>query len=85
MKTTWRAEIPIRFAEATVAQVKRLLGTVMPYETGYSAAHTEKTDFSIVGNSSIPDYFDVREAWPNCASISGRVRFVTSMSFHLYS
>jgi len=72
-KTTWKAEISTRFANATVADIKKLLGTVLPGEAGYYEPEVEKTTFKLKG-TAIPDSFDVRTAWPECAAISGRVR-----------
>jgi len=73
MKTTWRAEIPVKFANATVAHVKGMLGTILPHEEGYIAPTLEKTMWSIK-DSDIPDSVDVRDAWANCAAIVGHVR-----------
>lgn len=73
MKTTWHAAVPIKFANATVAHVKQMLGTVLPHEEGYMAPAIEKTQWSIK-DDAIPESFDVRTAWPNCASVTGRVR-----------
>ena len=73
MKTTWKATVSTRFANATVADVKRMLGTVMPGEEGYYAPEEEKTVFA-TPNSAVPESFDVRTAWPECAAITGRVR-----------
>lgn len=72
-QTTWTAAMPIRFANATVADVKVMLGTVMPHEEGYEAPEEEKTTGWTTENSAIPASFDARTAWPQCASI-GRVR-----------
>jgi len=72
MKTTWKASIPLRFQNSTIADVKRQLGTIMPGEENYFLPQ-EKTEFKIK-DSDIPTSFDVREAWPQCASITGRVR-----------
>ncbi len=35
IKTTWKAAIPIKFSNATVADIKNLLGTILPHEKGY--------------------------------------------------
>jgi len=70
-KTTWKAGVNVRFANATVADFKRLLGTIMPNEEGYLAPVLEKTQFL---GLTVPDSFDVRTAWPNCAAITGHVR-----------
>lgn len=72
-KTTWKAAINTRFANATVADIKMLLGTVMPGEPGYYAPEVVKTEFT-TPDSAIPESFDVRTAWPECSSITGRVR-----------
>jgi len=71
MKTTWVAEVSARFANATVADVKRQLGTILSTEEGYIAPELEKTVFK---TDAIPEAFDVRTNWPECASVSGRVR-----------
>jgi cathepsin B len=71
MKTTWKAEVSTRFANASVADVKMLLGTVLPHEAGYYEPEVEKVKFS---DDEIPESFDVRTAWPACAAITGRVR-----------
>jgi len=73
MKTTWHAAVPAKFANATVAHVKGMLGTILPHEEGYIAPTLEKTQFSIE-DSAIPESFDVRDAWPACATIVGHAR-----------
>eukprot|EP01006_Ploeotia_vitrea_P019755 TRINITY_DN51991_c0_g1_i1.p1 TRINITY_DN51991_c0_g1~~TRINITY_DN51991_c0_g1_i1.p1 ORF type:complete len:349 (+),score=34.88 TRINITY_DN51991_c0_g1_i1:32-1078(+) len=70
MKTTWKAHRPIKFHNATVADVKRMLGTILPNEPGYYEP-AEKTTFS---DMAIPTSFDVRTNWPECESITGLVR-----------
>ena len=72
MKTTWTAGVPVRFANATLADLKRQLGTIMPGEDGYQAPEVEQTVFA--KNLAIPSAFDVRTNWPECSSITGRVR-----------
>ena len=72
MKTTWKAERPIKFNNATVADVKRMLGTVLPNEPGYYEP-AEKTTFTLSAEA-IPESFDVRTNWPECAAVTGRVR-----------
>merc|ERR1719329_968009 len=71
MKTTWKAQVPIKFSNATVAEVKKLLGTIMPGEKGYSEPALEKVHFK---DGEIPKSFDVRTAWPECSAVTGRVR-----------
>jgi cathepsin B len=73
LQTTWKASMPMRFENATVADVKRQLGTVLPGEKGYYEPEVEKVGFE-TALSAIPESFDVRTAWPQCASVTGRVR-----------
>lgn len=73
MKTTWKAAVNPRFANATVAHVKRMLGTIMPSDEGYIAPDAVKTEFK-VRDQDIPDTFDARTAWPQCSNIIGHVR-----------
>jgi len=70
MKTTWTAVRSPRFANATIADIKMMLGTVLPGEKGYEEL-PEKTEFK---NQAVPESFDVRTAWPQCAEVTGRVR-----------
>jgi cathepsin B len=73
-KTTWKAGINKRFENATVADVKRMLGTIMPHEKGYIAPEKTKSTFLGKGASDIPESFDLRTAHPECSSITGHVR-----------
>jgi cathepsin B len=73
MKTTWKAEVSVRFTNATVADIKNLLGTVLPGEEGFFEPVLEKKTFK-TDNTAIPESFDVRDAWPACAAVVGRVR-----------
>jgi cathepsin B len=73
MQTTWKAAISPRFANATIADVKLMLGTVLPHEENYMAPVLEKTVFKHTV-SEIPESFDARTAWPQCANIIGHVR-----------
>lgn len=72
MKTTWIASIPVRFANATVADLKRELGTIMPGEEGYQAP--EKESVPLLAAAAVPTSFDVRTNWPECSAITSRVR-----------
>jgi cathepsin B len=75
MKTTWKAGFNTKFHNATVADVKMLLGTVMPGEAGYVEAPPHATAAKpLLKDTPIPESFDLREAQPQCASISGHVR-----------
>lgn len=71
MNPGWTAGTSPRFANATVAEFKLLLGTVLPGEYGYFAL-PEKTDYPTA--EAVPEAFDTRDAWPNCAGITGHVR-----------
>jgi len=71
-QTTWRASIQPRFANATIADVKVMLGTVVPGEEGYFEPLVEKKAF-LTEDSAIPESFDARTNWANCPSIA-RVR-----------
>jgi cathepsin B len=64
--------LPHRFANHTVAAQKMALGTILPGEPGHEAPAVFRTKF--VGVESVPAAFDVRTAWPQCASITGHVR-----------
>jgi len=70
--TTWTASVPHRFANSTVAAQKMALGTVMPHEDGYEAPENHRTKFQ--NFDAIPESFDVRTNWPECAAITGHVR-----------
>jgi len=70
--STWTAGRNGRFQNATLADLKTLLGTVMPDEEGYYEP-AAKTVFA-TPTSNIPESFDVRTNWPNCASVTGHVR-----------
>lgn len=73
MGTTWTAEVSTKFYTATTADVKKLLGTILPGEANYVAPAVEKTLFSTL-QADIPDSFDGRTNWPQCANIIGHVR-----------
>lgn len=72
IQSTWKASVPVRFQNATVGDVMRLLGTVLPGDEGYLEL-PEKTHFKLEADA-IPESFDVRTNWPQCSSITGRVR-----------
>jgi len=64
MKTTWKAAKSPKFANATLHDFKRLLGTVLPHEPGYFAPEIVRTTFM---GGDIPASFDARTAFPKCA------------------
>lgn len=72
-KTTWTAATNTKFSNGTMADVKRLLGTLMPGDKGYSEPELQKNLWK-TKSSDIPESFDVREQWPQCKSITGMVR-----------
>jgi len=76
LQTTWTAGRPSRFNNATVADLKRMLGTFLPHEDGApDYVPPEKTAAMFTtADSDIPEAFDVRTNWPECAAISGMVR-----------
>jgi cathepsin B len=71
-KSTWKASVPFRFENATVADLKRMMGTIMPGDEGY--LELPEREHSLLGVASIPESFDVRTAWPQCIGITGIVR-----------
>lgn len=71
--STWQAAVPPRFANTTVAAQKMGLGTVMPGEEGFQHPDVFRTQFNL-RDTPIPESFDVRTAWPECAAITGHVR-----------
>jgi len=71
-KTTWKAARPSKFNNATVADVKRMLGTVLPHEEGFYEP-APKTTWTTT-SESIPTEFDVRTNWPECSAVTGLVR-----------
>ncbi len=62
-----------RFADATIADVKQMLGTILPGAQNYIHPELTRTQFKY-DDTVIPESFDVRTNWPECASITGHVR-----------
>lgn len=71
LKSTWTAAMPSRFSNATRADVKKLLGTIMPGEENY---YEPPAKSFLMSDTAIPEEFDVRTNWPECAAITGHVR-----------
>ena len=71
--TTWKAGPNRKFENATLGDVKMLLGTVLPHEENYLEPELEKKSF-LTATAAIPEAFDVRTNWPECAAITGMVR-----------
>merc|ERR1712137_1257086 len=70
--TTWVASVPSRFD--TEEDAEMLCGTVLSTDEHFKVP--EEFDFIDHGevNLEVPDNFDVRTQWPNCASVSGHIR-----------
>lgn len=68
---TWKAAVNPRFSNATVADAKRILGTILQGEEGYIPAELTRETFPA---GDIPEAFDSRDAFSSCASIIGHVR-----------
>jgi len=73
LKTTWTAGMSPRFANATLADVKRMLGTFLPGEPEFVPFETFKTEFA-TADGAVPDAFDARTGFAQCANIIGHVR-----------
>ena len=73
LHTTWKAEVSVKFYTATTEDVKKLLGTILPGSERFIAPDVEKKDF-LTATEDIPESFDGRLAWPQCADIIGHVR-----------
>mmetsp|Transcript_10704 Transcript_10704/g.30713 ORF Transcript_10704/g.30713 Transcript_10704/m.30713 type:complete len:348 (-) Transcript_10704:535-1578(-) len=70
--STWKAHMSPRFEGMTMAQAKRMLGTIMPNDLGYvDLGLPEKTFKHTV---SLPDSFDSRDNWSTCADVIGHIR-----------
>jgi len=66
LKTTWRAE-PVayrRFANLTVSDVKRMMGSRRGQEGTLGRVFRAKSDFVA------PASFDARKNWPNCPTVA---------------
>ena len=62
-----------RLYTATTADVQKLLGTTLPGSPTYQAPDQERLTFLTL-SSDIPEAFDARTFWPQCADIIGHVR-----------
>lgn len=67
------AKVSTKFYTATKEDVVKLLGTILPGHVSYIAPVMEKKTF-LIAPSSIPESFDARTAWPQCADVIGHVR-----------
>jgi len=71
LATTWIAEKSDRFANHTYTHVSKLCGTVLKGEKGFFSLPEKET--SEIKNVELPDNFDAREQWTQCATI-GTIR-----------
>lgn len=62
-----------KFYTATKADVQKVLGTTLPGAVGYQEPDNERLAFP-TASSDIPESFDGRTFWPQCADIIGHVR-----------
>jgi ML domain/Papain family cysteine protease len=79
--TSWKAHISPRFEGYTVADAKRIAdGTILRGYPGYMELPQRKHVgvSAFIGKTytaaDIPDSFDAREAWPECAELIGTAR-----------
>jgi len=79
VQSSWTAHVSHRFAGASFDDIKALCGTRMRHEKiGHSLSDLEEltSTLSLASHMypDIPTEFDVREAWPQCSSVSGHIR-----------
>lgn len=72
MRTTWRAGVNRKFEGMPRSLVRRHMGVLMDEERRLRMKLPEETNIDI--NTDIPDTFDARTAWPECADVIGNVR-----------
>lgn len=70
--TTWKAGANPRFQGMTLADAQQLLGWAGAHPNPGSHLPTVTLDKTTVGD--LPDSFDARTAWPQCASVIGGIR-----------
>merc|ERR1712048_68599 len=71
LNTTWTAENP-KFTNFD--EVAARCGTVLEHEDGYQVPEGFYVDEADVSSVEVPEDFDVREQWPQCADVSGHIR-----------
>eukprot|EP00386_Alphamonas_edax_P006206 GDKI01020190.1.p1 GENE.GDKI01020190.1~~GDKI01020190.1.p1 ORF type:complete len:414 (-),score=151.63 GDKI01020190.1:416-1597(-) len=70
LKTTWTAEVSERFLGSSVKDATYLMGTIM----GDKAAKLEPLEDNVSYLGDIPESFDARTAFPECAGVIGHIR-----------
>lgn len=65
--TTWKAS-----ENQIVTNITKRLGTILPGEKDYLELPTRNYD-GLLFSETIPESFDVREAWPHCANVTSMV------------
>ena len=68
---SWKADVPTRFG--SYDDVKQLCGIIMRGNETFKEMDYAKTNDQ-EWNGVVPDSFDVRTAWPQCAPVSGHIR-----------
>lgn len=72
---TWSAHWSPRFANATLRQAARLMGTVLKdHPMHLRLPEKPLAAFRRGPNDSIPAHFDARDAWPQCRAVIGHIR-----------
>lgn len=72
MGTTWNAVAHSRFSNWTVADAKRVLGTILPGEEGYIPVPVKLAPSR--NEEELPQSFDARVGFPQCSKVIGTVR-----------
>lgn len=70
--TTWKAGVNERFVNATLANVATLCGTILSDDPRYEELPARQ--YLSVSNDDIPESFDAREGFPDCADVIGHIR-----------
>jgi len=69
-ESTWVAGENERFKGMKISEIKKMMGTVVDPLWTYKA----ETVKSISLRASVPETFDARQQWPQCASVIGHIR-----------
>lgn len=69
----WTAGENMKFAEATLGDVKKLCGAITEGEK-FEAAMARLPKADIKPLASLPSDFDSRTKWSNCSSVIGQIR-----------
>lgn len=72
VQSSWESHISPRFANATIGQLKRMMGTVMRGHPSYLPL--EYREDHNIQEGDIPDTFDSRDYFSDCTDVIGHVR-----------